>query len=156
MNLLNQCVMYAEDLSKAGLSEWSLCGSVSLWVNSRIRYEKDPDGRRDVWSTPWETLKRGYGDCEDMAALKVWMLILAGVDQSRLRIATNPGHAFAIMRGVEKRFCFFGRKKRVCVVMDNQDHNAICTYRNSGYRVPIIEPYTFAEYLEIANNDEVM
>jgi predicted transglutaminase-like cysteine proteinase len=45
-------------------------------VNRRIKYRKDTDshGRLDQWSSPSQTLKSGYGDCEDYALLKLAVL----------------------------------------------------------------------------------
>jgi len=49
---------------------------VNHLVNSRITYRKDIDshGRLDQWSSPSQTLKSGYGDCEDYALLKMAVL----------------------------------------------------------------------------------
>ncbi|NJM32100.1 MAG: sulfate adenylyltransferase [Limnobacter sp.] len=44
-------------------------------------------GQADVWTTPFETLKMGAGDCEDMAIGKYFSLVKAGVNEDRLRIA---------------------------------------------------------------------
>lgn len=160
MTLTQQCEIYCADLRnmlrEKRIDEWSLCACISRWVNSRIKYRKDPEGRKDVWSLPLDTLLRGYGDCEDQASLKVWMLVRCGVDQDRLFVATVPGHAFAIMRGVMKRFCFLAKKKKTCVVMDNQDHTACVTLKQSGYKLKGREPYTLNDYLQIASNDKAM
>lgn len=45
-------------------------------VNRRIQYRKDTDshGRLDQWSSPSQTLKSGFGDCEDYALLKMAVL----------------------------------------------------------------------------------
>ena len=45
-------------------------------VNSKIKYRKDTDshGRLDQWSSPSQTLKSGFGDCEDYALLKMAVL----------------------------------------------------------------------------------
>jgi predicted transglutaminase-like cysteine proteinase len=49
---------------------------VNHLVNTRITYRKDIDshGRLDQWSPPSETLKSGFGDCEDYALLKMAVL----------------------------------------------------------------------------------
>ena len=45
---------------------------VVAWVHENIEYVSDMDG--DDWSPPEVTLERGYGDCEDMALLVLWMV----------------------------------------------------------------------------------
>lgn len=49
-------------------------------VNRRITYRKDSDshGRLDQWSSPSQTLKSGFGDCEDYALLKMAVLASQG------------------------------------------------------------------------------
>ena len=42
---------------------------ITEWVNSNIEYEKDAIG--SSWQSPEETLKRGFGDCEDIAILLI-------------------------------------------------------------------------------------
>lgn len=49
--------------------------NINRTVSSDVRYSKD---LLDVWSPPAETLKRGYGDCEDMALLKRSLFLEAG------------------------------------------------------------------------------
>jgi len=44
----------------------------SVWLKENIEYKSDSD--LDTWSTPLETLRRGYGDCEDMAFLSAEVL----------------------------------------------------------------------------------
>lgn len=50
-------------------------------VNRRIKYRKDTDshGRLDQWSSPSQTLKSGFGDCEDYALLKMAVLESQGI-----------------------------------------------------------------------------
>lgn len=50
-------------------------------VNRQIKYRKDTDshGRLDQWSSPSQTLKSGFGDCEDYALLKMAVLESQGI-----------------------------------------------------------------------------
>lgn len=59
----------------------TVAAQVNERVNRLITYRSDAEihGARDVWQMPGETLKRGTGDCEDFAILKLFMLARAGV-----------------------------------------------------------------------------
>jgi predicted transglutaminase-like cysteine proteinase len=61
---------------------------VNHQVNRRIVYRKDSDshGRLDQWSSPSQTLKSGYGDCEDYALLKMAVLASQGFDLKDMTI----------------------------------------------------------------------
>lgn len=61
---------------------------INQFVNRRIVFSEDIVvwGRQDYWATPFETLGKGAGDCEDLAILKYFSLIEAGVDRARLRL----------------------------------------------------------------------
>ncbi len=48
---------------------------VHAYVRRRVQYHSEPI---DIWATPEETLKRGYGDCEDFAILERALLIESG------------------------------------------------------------------------------
>lgn len=52
---------------------------VDQWVNHAIRYQREPI---DTWSPPAETLKRGFGDCEDIALLKRAILLRSGAPEA--------------------------------------------------------------------------
>lgn len=62
---------------------------VDAYVNKNIRYQSE---NKDEWATPAETLRRGYGDCEDIALLKCAILNSLG---------KKP--AFVIVRDLIKR-----------------------------------------------------
>jgi predicted transglutaminase-like cysteine proteinase len=56
-------------------------------------------GAEDYWASPQETARRGAGDCEDIAIVKMWMLAAFGIAPSSMRVTvvrdarTNRGHA---------------------------------------------------------------
>jgi len=54
---------------------------VNYEVNRRIKYREDTDShsRLDQWSSPSQTLKSGFGDCEDYALLKMAVLESQGI-----------------------------------------------------------------------------
>ncbi|WP_394727370.1 transglutaminase-like cysteine peptidase [Altererythrobacter sp. GH1-8] len=55
----------------------ALLARVNGWVNGAIAYRSD--GRRDRWADAKSTLRKGYGDCEDYAILKLQMLAASGI-----------------------------------------------------------------------------
>ena len=52
-------------------------------INSKIKYKEDVV---DKWNTPKETLKLGYGDCEDYAILKFDVLLQLGFTAGQLKL----------------------------------------------------------------------
>lgn len=61
---------------------------INVGVNRHIAYRNDRStyGRMDYWAKPAEIMKRGVGDCEDFAILKMAGLIRAGVPANSLSI----------------------------------------------------------------------
>jgi predicted transglutaminase-like cysteine proteinase len=61
---------------------------VNDFVNRAIRYRSDMDiwEKQDYWATPFESIGRGHGDCEDYAIAKYFILLEAGVKKEKLRI----------------------------------------------------------------------
>lgn len=70
------------------LSEEEKLQYVNRFFHAHIRYRLDQDLHRqeDYWTTPFETLALGQGDCEDYAIGKYMTLLLAGVDPDKLRL----------------------------------------------------------------------
>lgn len=62
---------------------------VSSFVNQNVTYRADAI---DQWKLPWETLRDGYGDCEDMAVLG--LSILRNMDVESY-MAVELGHVLA-------------------------------------------------------------
>jgi len=51
------------------------------WVEDAVLWQQD-----DYWATLLETMAKGAGDCEDFAIAKYVSLLLAGVQESKLRL----------------------------------------------------------------------
>lgn len=91
--------------SGAGVTETSLA-AVNAWSNRHIRYREDSDiyGKPDYWATASATLKRGAGDCEDIAIFKMQALAALGVPRSDLYLTIardtvrNADHALLVVR----------------------------------------------------------
>jgi predicted transglutaminase-like cysteine proteinase len=58
-------------------------------VNYAVRYVDDEQltGRSDDWATADETLRRGAGDCEDIAILKMQLLAALGIPERELYLS---------------------------------------------------------------------
>ncbi|MEP6874175.1 MAG: hypothetical protein ABI887_07390 [Burkholderiales bacterium] len=66
----------------------SRVGFVNVAVNRLVEYELDPPSAPggDVWATPYETLARGAGDCEDFAITNFFLLVASGAPQRGVRM----------------------------------------------------------------------
>lgn len=62
--------------------------AVNAFFDRFIRYRLDDKnyGVKDYWASLLETLARGTGDCEDYAIAKYITLLLAGVEDTKLRL----------------------------------------------------------------------
>jgi len=58
---------------------------LNLFLNRKIKYKEEPDSQ-DYWQTPWETISKGTGDCEDYAIMKFITLIEHGVPAEDLNL----------------------------------------------------------------------
>lgn len=91
----------AEAISAGRLSAWEqllaqpgtasdaqLLERVNHFVNRSVLHGEDRDlwGEADYWATPFETLGRGRGDCEDIAIAKYFGLLRLGVASDKLRL----------------------------------------------------------------------
>lgn len=69
-------------------TDLELLGQVNRFVNGSVLFGEDLDiwGEEDYWATPYETLQRGRGDCEDIAITKYISLIRLGMASEKLRL----------------------------------------------------------------------
>lgn len=90
----------------AGASGQARLAAVNAWANSHIRYVDDRElyGRTDYWAGARTTLKRGAGDCEDLAILKLQLLASMGIKRDDMflvvarDLARNSDHAVLVVR----------------------------------------------------------
>ncbi len=61
---------------------------INAAVNQTIRYRSDKETYRsfDYWASPSQTIRRGFGDCEDYAILKMGLLKKVGVPESSMSL----------------------------------------------------------------------
>ncbi len=80
--------------------------AVNTWANTRIRYVEDQKlyGKADYWAPASTTLRRGAGDCEDIAILKMQLLAASGIPRSDMYLTIardlirNADHALLIVK----------------------------------------------------------
>ena len=67
--------------------------AVNRAVNRNVAYVSDRANYRrlDVWAKPTDILKRGKGDCEDYAILKMAALNAAGIPLSSMSLVVASG-----------------------------------------------------------------
>jgi hypothetical protein len=81
----------------------------AMWleVAEKVTYQKDEEtfaGRVEVWQTPEETLRAGFGDCEDHSILLVDWLLSEGyearvvIGESLIGDGKWGGHAWVVLR----------------------------------------------------------
>lgn len=61
---------------------------INQFFNRRIRWVEDAElwQQEDYWATLLETMAKGAGDCEDFAIAKYVSLLIAGVQENKLRL----------------------------------------------------------------------
>jgi predicted transglutaminase-like cysteine proteinase len=86
----------------------SLVGQVNEWVNSHLKFQEDvdlPNGNNgDQWSSVNESLKRGYGDCDDNTIAKYQILKSLGFPEDNMYfivgrdLVSQQIHAFLALK----------------------------------------------------------
>jgi predicted transglutaminase-like cysteine proteinase len=79
---------------------------VNSWVNAQIAYADDSAlyQQNDFWASSRETLRRGKGDCEDYAILKMDLLAAMGIDRDKMILVVardlvrNTDHAVLVVQ----------------------------------------------------------
>lgn len=71
-----------------GLDDAGRLQAVNTFYNRRVLFRDDTEiwNQVDYWASPFETLQRGQGDCEDFAIAKYFTLVSLGVPVNRLRL----------------------------------------------------------------------
>ena len=97
------------------------------WLNDNIKYKSDTP--KDTWSLPSETLRRKYGDCEDLAFLNETVLNMLGYKPQVIAVI-RPFNNHAI-----------------CVFKENLNYSLIDNTKL--IRTKIDTPYKFNQFLFI-------
>ncbi|WP_187107699.1 transglutaminase-like cysteine peptidase [Sphingomonas xanthus] len=117
----------------AGLDSVAKLRAVQTEVNRRIRWTHDLEGMgvADLWANAGETLRRGIGDSEDIAIVKMQVLKAAGFDAKDLYISigrhtTRGAHILLLAKTANGFF-----------VLDDQ-MEALLTPTEHGRFVPVM------------------
>jgi hypothetical protein len=103
------------------------CGGAHRFIRQFIRYQPEPI---DLWSSPDETLKRGYGDCEDLALLERAILISLGVPSDKIwfvlarDLIARIDHAMLVLDGL----LFDSRSDRTPLLAEAKDYSPILAF----------------------------
>lgn len=118
----------------AGMGQHARLEFISRSVNRAVAYRDDSVGwgRSDYWADPTEIASRGYGDCEDYATAKMWMLRALGYDADQLQLVVlketrrNLFHAVLVVHVDGERY-----------VLDNLTNNVATDGVFASY-VPLV------------------
>jgi hypothetical protein len=86
----------------------SIPGAIK-WIEKNIKYKGDVEqyGYEDYWASPGETVASGYGDCEDMAILFLYMVYVNFGERGTLDILLNKERTRAHAVGVTDNYRFY-------------------------------------------------
>lgn len=79
----NQMIDNAQDLNEIQKVE-----TVNHFFNTHIRYSQDSENwnQNNFWATPFESMIKGNGDCEDYATAKFKSLLILGIPEDSLKL----------------------------------------------------------------------
>ena len=114
--------------------------AVNAWANAHIRYAEDRTlfGTADYWANAGETLRRGAGDCEDIAILKLQLLAAMGLprDAMFLTIARDlvrhADHALLIVRDGERFWMLDNATDRLIDAGPSADYRPVFSFGQNG------------------------
>lgn len=127
---------------------------VNSWVNSRLRFVDDRQGR-DSWASASQSLQRGAGDCEDYAIAKMQLLEAAGFDRHAMflviarDLVRQADHAVLAVRVGSDLMVLDNMTDRVLPSSEVSDYRPIMSFNaygrwTHGYRVTKPQPVQFA------------
>lgn len=114
--------------------------AVNAWANARIRFVEDKVlyGKADYWANASTTLKRGAGDCEDIAIAKMQVLAALGLarDDMSLIIARDlvrkADHALLVVRMDGKNWVLDNSTNQLLDARSSYDYRPIMSFSSSG------------------------
>lgn len=114
--------------------------AINSWANARIRYVEDRQlyGKADYWADARTTLRRGAGDCEDIAVVKLALLAGAGVRREDIYLtvardlARNADHALLVVRAEGRFWLLDNNTDRLLDASEAHDYRPILSYSAKG------------------------
>jgi len=120
----------------SGNTDEALLASVNRWANANVRYAEDRElyGKADYWADAATTLRRGAGDCEDIAIVKMQLLAAAGVPRSSMYLtvardlARNADHAMLIVKQGERHWLLDNATNEIQDASTRLDYRPIMSF----------------------------
>lgn len=117
-----------------------LLDRVNRWVNASIAYTEDSQlySQSDYWASAQETLRRGRGDCEDIAILKYHLLAAMGFDREDMYLtlardlSRRADHAVLIVRFGGEYFMLDNATDTVLPADQSYDYRPVLSYGASS------------------------
>ncbi len=114
--------------------------AINTWANSRIRYAEDRTlyGQADYWADARETLRRGAGDCEDIAIVKMQLLAASGVAPTDMfltvarDLARRADHALLVVRDGERYWLLDNATNVLVDAGTAQDYAPVFSFSQQG------------------------
>ena len=114
--------------------------AINSWANVRIRYVEDRQlyGKADYWADARTTLRHGAGDCEDIAVVKLALLVGAGVRREDIYLtvardlARNADHALLVVRAEGRFWLLDNNTDRLLDASEANDYRPILSYSAKG------------------------
>ena len=77
-----------KSLTMANMTDNQKAVTCLKWIIQNFPYKSDTSNFKlgEFWSTPYESLEKGSGDCEDGAILLANMLVVAGIPNWKIRV----------------------------------------------------------------------
>lgn len=124
----------------AGLPAEARLAAVNSWANGHIRYAKDRQlyGKSDYWADARTTLKKGAGDCEDIAIVKMALLAGAGIRREDMYLtvardlARNADHALLVVKLDGRFWLLDNNTDRLLDGSQANDYRPILSYAANG------------------------
>lgn len=125
---------------RGGTPTRAMLAAVNAWSNGHIRYEEDRDlyGQADYWATASTTLRRGAGDCEDIAIVKMQALAALGLPRSDMYLTIardtvrNADHALLVVRLEGKYWLLDNATDTPLDAAMSYDYRPIMSFSTSG------------------------
>ncbi len=118
--------------------------TLSKWLHRNVRYDNDVKGN-DYWQTPYETISKRSGDCEDYAFLAQDLLSEIGISSRVIAVSYRKGsektsHAICLFKGYNGYEYFSGAylKKQSASSIEALMNNAYPTW----YTIAELDPRT--------------
>ena len=114
--------------------------AVNAWANAHIRYVDDQVlyGKTDYWADAGATLKRGAGDCEDIAVAKLQLLAAMGVPRSDMYLTIardltrRADHAVLVVKQDGKHWLLDNSTNQLLDARESYDYRPILSYSSTG------------------------